>query len=113
LIAPLHPALGRSEDEPGTPGRLYELTLFVSGASARSGRAIANTRQLCDTHLEGRYHLSVVDVQVDPTALLDSGVLAVPSLVRNRPAPVRMIVGDLSDTGKVLLALDLPSPARR
>lgn len=91
-----------------TDGTSYELTLFVSGASDISARAIANARQLCDTHLDGRCHLSVVDVHEDPAAVLSSRVLAAPTLVKNRPLPVRKHVGDLSNTAKVLLALDLP-----
>jgi circadian clock protein KaiB len=87
----------------------YELTLYVSGASNLSARAVANVRRLCDDHLDGRYHLSVVDVHADPAAFLISGVLAAPTLVKSRPLPVRKLVGDLSQTDKVLLALELPS----
>jgi circadian clock protein KaiB len=85
----------------------YELTLFVSGASDLSARAIANARELCDTHLGGRYELSVLDIHEDATAALDSDVIAAPTLVRNRPLPVRKLVGDLSHTAKVLVALDI------
>ena len=85
-----------------------ELTLFVSGATDLSARAIANARDLCDVHLGGRYHLTVVDARDDPAAMLDHRVLATPTLVRNRPLPVRRVVGDLSHTTKVLLALELP-----
>jgi circadian clock protein KaiB len=85
----------------------YELTLFVSGASNLSARAVADARQLCDIHLYGRHHLSVVDVHDDPAAALSSGVFAAPTLVKNRPLPERRIVGDLSHTDKVLLALEL------
>ena len=85
----------------------YELTLFVGGASAFSARAIASTRHLCDTHLAGRYSLAVVDVHEHPVTVTGDRVLAAPALVRNRPLPVRQIVGDLSDTAKVLLALGL------
>ncbi|MCW3014307.1 MAG: circadian clock protein KaiB [Solirubrobacterales bacterium] len=93
----------------------YELTLFVSGASDLSARAIANARQLCESHLHGRYHLAVVDVHEDPAAVLSSQVLAAPTLIKHRPLPVRRLVGDLSHTDKVLLALDLPvaTPAPR
>lgn len=86
----------------------YELTLFVSGASDLSGRAIANAKQLCEAHLEGRYQLSVIDVHEEPAALLSNRVFAAPTLVRSRPLPVRMLVGDLSRTDRVLVALDLP-----
>jgi circadian clock protein KaiB len=86
----------------------YDLTLFVSGASDLSARAISNAKALCEIHLAARYQLGVVDVHEDPAAALSGRMLAVPTLVRNRPLPVRQVVGDLSDTGKVLLALDLP-----
>ncbi len=101
--------LRRFEEELAARGEvLYELTLFVSGASDLSARAITNARLLCETHLDGRYQLSVVDVHENPAALLSSRVLAAPTLVRSRPLPVRMLVGDLSHTDKVLLALELP-----
>jgi circadian clock protein KaiB len=100
--------LNRSEDELTASDALYDLTLFVSGASSLSGRAIADARQLCELHLEGRYHLAVIDVHGDPTALAGRSVVGVPTLVRNRPRPERKVVGDLSQTAKVLLALDIP-----
>lgn len=86
----------------------YDLTLFVSGASDLAARAVTNARRLCETHLTGRYRLTVVDVYEDVAALLASDVLATPTLVKNRPLPVRRIVGDLSHLDRVLLALDLP-----
>lgn len=86
----------------------YELILFVSGASELSVRAIANARHLCELHLPGRYSLSVVDVHEDPAALISNRILAAPTLVKNLPLPVRRLVGDLSHTEKVLLALDIP-----
>jgi circadian clock protein KaiB len=86
----------------------YELTLFVSGATDLSARAIANARQLCDTQLHGQYHLSVIDIHEDLAAVLSHGVVATPTLVKSSPLPVRKLVGDLSHTDKVLLALELP-----
>lgn len=92
------------------PEPFYDLTLFVSGASGLSGRAIANARRLCELHLAGRYDLSVVDVHEEPN--IDGGwLLAVPTLVKNLPLPMRKLVGDLSDTARVLVALDLPAAA--
>jgi circadian clock protein KaiB len=91
----------------------YELTLYVNGASDRSARAIGDARALCDEQLPGRHRLLIVDVHEDPAAFLLSGAVAAPALVRDRPPPVRRLVGDLSDTAKVLLALELvgaPSP---
>jgi circadian clock protein KaiB len=86
----------------------YELTLFVSGASDLSARAVADARRLCEAHLAGRYHLSVVDVHQDPAAVLASRVIAAPVLIKHRPLPERRLVGDLSRADKVLTALDLP-----
>jgi circadian clock protein KaiB len=85
----------------------YDLTLFISGASDLSARAVADARHLCDAHLGGRCDLSVVDLHDDAGSGLHSHVLATPTLVRTGPPPTRRIVGDLSDSGKVLLALDL------
>ncbi|MGZ8724278.1 MAG: circadian clock KaiB family protein [Aeromicrobium sp.] len=87
----------------------YDLTLYVSGASDLAARAIANARRLCDAHLHGRCQLAVVDVHDDPSVILASRLLATPTLVKNLPLPVRRIVGDLSQTDKVLRALDLPA----
>ena len=87
----------------------YDLTLFVSGASPLSARAVENARVICDAHLAGRYTLTVVDVRNEPGEVISSGVLAVPTLVRVAPLPRRIVVGDLSDTARVLHALDLPA----
>jgi circadian clock protein KaiB len=85
----------------------YELTLFVTGASALSARAIADVRSLCDTYLPGRYHLEVVDVHRNPGLVTSRGVLASPTLIKDLPLPKRVLVGDLSNTKRVLLALDI------
>jgi circadian clock protein KaiB len=85
----------------------YELTLFVTGASALSGRAVADVRSLCDTYLPGRYHLEVVDVHRNPGLVTSRGVLASPTLIKDLPLPKRVLVGDLSNTKRVLLALDI------
>jgi circadian clock protein KaiB len=101
--------LKRFEDRLSEPDDTrYEFTLFVSGATDLSARAIANARQLCDSQLHGRYQLLVIDVNANLAAALGDGVVATPTLVRNRPLPVRKLVGDLSHTDKVLLALELP-----
>nr|MCW2728395.1 circadian oscillation regulator KaiB [Aeromicrobium sp.] len=93
----------------------YVLTLFVTGASEMSGRAIANVRALCDAHLPNRYSLEVVDVHRDPSMMSAHDVVAAPTLIKEWPLPKRMLVGDLSDTARVLAALDIratraPSP---
>lgn len=83
----------------------YELTLFVSGASGRSARAVANVRALCDTYLGNQYQLEVVDVHQHPELMTSRGVLAAPTLIKDAPLPVRTLVGDMSDAQRVLLAL--------
>jgi circadian clock protein KaiB len=84
-----------------------ELTLFVSGASDLSARAIAAARDLCDVRLGGRFRLSVVDVHEDPAAVLRHGVRAAPTLVRTWPLPRLRFIGDLSQPDQVLLKLEL------
>jgi circadian clock protein KaiB len=93
------PGAGSDED--------YDLTLFVSGASDLSARAIGEARQLCDLHLGGRGRLTVIDVHAEPAAAVTNRVQAVPALVRTRPRPVRRVVGDLSQTEHVLAVLRL------
>ena len=85
-----------------------ELTLFVSGASDLSARAIASARELCDIRLDGRCRLSIVDVHEDPSAVRSNGVRATPTLVRTFPLPLRRFIGDLSHLDAVLLRLELP-----
>lgn len=85
----------------------YVLTLFVSGASEISAVAIGNARSLCENYLAGRYRLQVVDVHRDLAKMMAYNVLAAPTLLRERPLPTRRLVGDLSDTEKVLAALDI------
>jgi circadian clock protein KaiB len=85
----------------------YELTLFVSGASESSARAIANIREICDAHLGGRHRLNIVDLNQEPTLAGPHHVLATPTLVKDHPPPLRMLVGDMSDHVKIMLALDV------
>jgi circadian clock protein KaiB len=85
----------------------YDLTLFVNGASDRSAQAIANVRALCDAYLAGRFHLEIVDVHQNIALVIRHGVLASPTLLKERPLPARMIVGDLSDQGRVLVKLGI------
>lgn len=102
--------LARFEDAAARrAGTTFELTLIVSGASELSARAIANATLLCETHMAGRYHLSVVDLHEAPASVLTGDVLAAPTLVKTRPLPVQKFVGDLSRTERVLAALGLPS----
>jgi circadian clock protein KaiB len=88
-----------------TGGASYALTLFVSGASGLAAKAIDDIRLLCDEHVTAHVHLTVVDIHAEPAAAVRHGVHVAPTLVRTRPLPVRRIVGDLSQTQRVLATL--------
>ncbi len=92
-------------------GQKYVLTLYVSGSTPRSAAAIANIRKICDQQLEGSYELEVIDVLKTKT-LPEDNVIAVPTLVKRLPVPLRKLIGDLSDTDKVLYGLDLQKRER-
>ena len=81
--------------------------MFVTGASARSSTAIANLRRICEQELEGQYELEIIDVQEFPELAEDEKILATPTLIKSLPLPLRRVIGDLSDTEKVLLGLEV------
>ena len=85
----------------------FRLTLYVTGQSERSDRAIRNLRRICDEDLQGKYEMRVIDVLEQPQLAEDQKILATPMLIKELPPPLRRIIGDLSDTEKVLLGLDL------
>lgn len=85
----------------------YLLRLFVTGPTARSQRAIANLKRICDEQLAGKYDLEVIDILANPNRAEESHILATPTVIKELPPPVRRIIGDLSDTEKVLVGLDL------
>ncbi len=85
----------------------YVLTLFVTGSSDMSARAIRSVRAICDQHLTGRHQLEVIDVHRDASLMSAHDVVAAPTLIKESPLPKRMLVGDLSDTPRVLAALDI------
>jgi circadian clock protein KaiB len=90
------------------------LTLYVSGASPRSARALEAVRRLCDEDLAGQVELEVVDVADEPAAVAREAIVAVPTLVQRLPVPPRQLVGNLSDVDRLRAGLDLgprPSPA--
>ena len=89
----------------------YELRLYVAGSTPNSLAAISNLNRICEEHLVGRYILSVIDLIVDPRLARGDQILAVPTLVRKLPEPMRKIIGDLSDTGRVLVGLDIKPSA--
>jgi circadian clock protein KaiB len=81
------------------------LRLYVAGQSPKSLRAFANLKRLCDEHLAGRYEIEVVDLVEHPSLARSDDILAIPTLVRRLPAPLRKIIGDLSNTERVLVGL--------
>lgn len=91
---------------PADPSR-YLLRLYVTGMTARSVAAVARVRAVCDEHLPGRYELDVIDIYQHPELARTHQIIATPTLVKELPAPVRRLVGDLSDTGRVLAGLDV------
>ena len=86
---------------------MYDLRLYVAGQSPRSVRALENLRQVCDEHLAGRYRVEVIDLLVNPSLARGDEIIAVPTLVRKLPEPIRRIIGDLSDTERVLVGLQV------
>ena len=86
---------------------IVRLKLYVTGQTPRSERAIANLHRICEEELEGRYEMTVIDVLERPQLAEDEKILATPTLIKELPRPLRRIIGDLSNTEKVLLGLDM------
>jgi circadian clock protein KaiB len=90
----------------------WDLRLYVTGQSPNSIRAIENLRRTCEEHVPGRYRIEVVDLLENPRLAADDQILAVPTVVRKLPVPIRKIVGDLSDTDRLLVGLQVRAPGR-
>ncbi|MEX2044090.1 MAG: circadian clock protein KaiB [Opitutus sp.] len=97
----------RAANSPPVPPRFWQLRLYVAGQTPRSLTAFSNLKKICEDHLKGRYSIEVIDLVRQPQLSRGDQILAVPTLVRKLPQPVRKIIGDLSDTEKVLVGLDL------
>jgi circadian clock protein KaiB len=89
----------------------YVLKLYVTGSTPRSSRAIQSIRTLCEEHLAGRYDLEVIDIHQQPVLARGEQIIAAPTLIKHLPAPLRKMVGDLSDRDRVLMGLDLQPKA--
>jgi circadian clock protein KaiB len=95
-------------------GEQWDLVLYVTGRSPKCLRAIENLRRACEEHLAGRYTIEVVDLLENPRQAADDQILAVPTVVRRLPSPIRKVVGDLSDEDRLLVGLQLRwSPSQR
>jgi circadian clock protein KaiB len=99
------PLTKRKSNSTGKPE--WQLRLYVAGKTARSVAALDNLRRVCETHLPGRYSIEVVDLLVNPKLAAGDQILAVPTLVRKFPEPMRKIIGDLSNEERVLVGLDV------
>ena len=85
----------------------WELRLYVAGQTPKSVAALANLKRYCEQHLQGRYQLQVIDLLLNPHLAAGDQILAIPTLVREVPAPIRKIIGDLSNEERVLVGLDV------
>ena len=103
--------------KPGSAGELepgsssgqsrYVLRLYVSGSTVKSAVAVENIKRICEQHLKNRYDLEVIDIYQQPNLARDEQIVAVPTLIKRLPAPLRRLIGDLSNLNKVLSGLDL------
>jgi circadian clock protein KaiB len=90
---------------------VWNLRLYVAGQTAKSLKAFANLKKICEDHLAGKYTIEVIDLSANPRLAKGDQILALPTLVRKLPPPLRKIIGDLSDSERVLVGLDLrPRP---
>ncbi len=90
------------------PGdEIWELRLYVAGVTPKSVEAFANLKKICEEHLAGKYHIEVIDLLENPRLARGDQILAIPTLVRQLPPPIKKIIGDLSDTERVLVGLNL------
>src|SRR5246500_563264 len=101
--------IGRNGSETDT--EKWDLRLYVAGQTPRSVAAFANLKRICEDHLAGRYHIEVVDLVKHPQLAAGDQILAIPTLVRKLPQPLRKIVGDLRDTERALVGLQLRQAA--
>ena len=95
------PAISKDDD------LTYVLTLYVTATTPRSTKAIANIRKLCDQYLTGRYDLDIVDISRDPEMARSDQLIAAPTLIKRLPLPLRRFIGDMSDTNRLKVGLDI------
>jgi len=99
----------QAKQEPEGSGDRWVLKLYVAGQTARSTAALENLRSICENHLGGRYTIEVVDLAQNPRLARTDQIVAVPTLVRKLPQPMRKIIGDLSNKDRVIVGLSLDS----
>jgi len=96
------PKAGAAHDD-----KVWKLRLYVAGQTPKSIRAFSNLKTICEQHLAGKYEIEVVDLLKNPQLARGAQIVAIPTLVRKLPVPIRKIIGDLSDTVRVLVGLDM------
>ncbi|WP_129629391.1 circadian clock protein KaiB [Candidatus Oscillochloris fontis] len=96
-------------EQASQPTTTWCLRLYVAGKTPRSIKTLANLRAICEAHLEGRYTIEVIDLMQNPQLASQDQILALPTLVRKLPPPIRKVIGDLSDTERVLVGLEIDS----
>lgn len=109
--SPGEAVVSTNEVEKSSGSEVWELRLYIAGRSPKSVAAFANLKKLCDEHLAGRYQIEVIDLVKNPQLAAGDQIIAIPTLVRKLPEPLRKIVGDLSNTERTLVGLQL-RPAR-
>ena len=114
----LHPSTSECAGDPGLAGEVeqaashsrqvkYVLRLYISGSTSKSSLAVKNIKRVCEQHLKGRYDLEVIDIYQQAKLARDEQIVAVPTLIKRLPLPLRRLIGDLSNLEKVLFGLDL------
>ena len=94
-------------ESPTSEGEFWDLRLYVAGQTPKSMAAVANLKKLCEEHLAGRYRVEVIDLVKNPQLARGDQILAIPTLVRRLPEPMRKIIGDMSNQERVLVGLDV------
>lgn len=102
----------KSSPQSSAPAAIYDLHLYVAGHTSKSMAAIANLQRFCEAHLAGEYNIEVIDLIKTPQLASDDQIIAIPTLVRRLPQPIKKIIGDLSNEEHVLVGLDLQSMNR-
>jgi len=104
-------AVGDLPSEPAHANESWNMRLYVAGQTPKSLRALANLKKICEEYLAGKYHIEIIDLLENPQLASIDQILAIPTLIRNLPEPMRKIIGDLSNVERVLVGLDLrPRP---
>jgi circadian clock protein KaiB len=93
--------------KPRSNGDFWQLRLYVAGQTPKSIAAFSNLKTICEQYMAGKYHIEVIDLMKDPALARGDQILAIPTLVRKLPHPIRKIIGDLSNTERLLVGLDL------